>query len=150
MGEPVRPLRLHDLEQITKRHRVGRLRVNEKNRRAARAWTRRVVDDPEAAVTQVLEGGGDVTYANGKMHEAAAPAVLRDLLRDRRVCRQRLEQLYEVGPVTHLQHHLPHLVAPKDLFTMHFAEPERPIRIDLRLELARRNGYCDVIEERRN
>ena len=81
------------------------------------------------------------------MHESAAPTVLRDLLRDRRVCRQRLEQLYEVGAVAHLQQHLPHLVAPEDLFTVHLAEPERSIRVDLRLEFARRNGYCDVIDE---
>ncbi len=52
------------------------------------------------------------------MRQAAAAAVLLDLLGDRRVGVERLEQLHQVRSVADLQQHLAHLVGAEHVLAV--------------------------------
>src|SRR5450631_3461707 len=70
---------LHDLEQIAEGGGFGGLGMQEEHRGAARSLARRLVDDLEAALFQVIEGLLYVGHAQGDVRHAAASAILLNL-----------------------------------------------------------------------
>src|ERR1035441_7831660 len=94
---------LDDLEQIAEGGGFGGLGVKEEDGSGPRAFGRRLVDNLEAVIFQVIERLPDVGYAQRDVRHAAAAAVLLNLPGHRRFGRQRLQQLHQVGAVADLQ-----------------------------------------------
>ena len=140
---------LDHLEQISERGGFGRLRVNKEYRGAARPFARRLVDDLEALLLQIVEGLADVGHTERHVRQAAAPAILFQLLGHGRFRRQRLQQLHQVRTVAYLQQHFAHLVAAQHIFAMHFLETHRLVRLHLRLQLARLDGDGHMVEKQK-
>src|ERR1022692_1967295 len=142
---------LHHFEQVAERLGVGGLGVHEEDRSSARSLARRLVDDLEATLLQVIERFLDVGHAQCEVRHAAAATVLLNLFGHRRFGRQGLEQLHQVRAVAHLQQYFPHLVAAQHVFAMHLLEAHCPIGLDVRFQLARlhRNGHMIEKEKSR-
>ena len=79
--------RLLELDQ----HAVRRRGMDERDRRAFRAWPRMFVDQPDAARSEMVDCGADVVDPQRDVVEAGTALV--DIPRDRRLRRRRLEQL---------------------------------------------------------
>src|ERR1035438_7652371 len=82
---------LDDLKQIAEGGGFGGLGVKEEDCSAPRAFARRLVDNLEAVIFQVIERLPDVGYAQRDVRHAAAAAVLLNLPGHRRFGRQRLQ-----------------------------------------------------------
>src|SRR6516164_11187691 len=97
---------LDHFEQIAECGGFSGLGMHEEDRGSARTFAWRRIDDLETVLLQVVEGFSDVGNAQGDMREAAASAVLLDLLGNRRFRAQRFQQLHEVGAIADLEKNL--------------------------------------------
>jgi hypothetical protein len=125
----------------------SRFGVDKEDGGAARPEPRSFVDDLEARSLHRIEGAARIDDAEGYVSGAGAASVALDGLVDRRLGRERLEQLNQVGSVTDLQQDLANLVAPKDLFAVNFAKAKELVGFNLCLELAGGNRKGDVINK---
>src|SRR5690348_9756698 len=73
---------LYDFQQVAEGSCIGGLRVHEENGGAARAFSRRPIDQLEPVLLHVVVCFADIGDTQRDVPEPAAPAVLLDLLRD--------------------------------------------------------------------
>src|SRR5438094_378331 len=76
---------LHYLDEVAERRFVGCFRMHKKYSRTARSFARRLVDDFKSLRAEVIISLLRVFHAEGQVRQSAAPAVLFDLLRHRRL-----------------------------------------------------------------
>jgi hypothetical protein len=126
---------LHHFYQESEWGICAAFRVNKKNGRTARTFSRRLINDVEAAIPQVRICRGYVGDAEGNVGNAATAIVAIYEFLNRRIATERLEQLYEVRAIADLEQHFAHLICAQHILPMDLREAKQAIGSQLRFQL---------------
>jgi hypothetical protein len=121
--------------------------MNEEDRCSARPFARGLVDELKTLGAHGIECPLRIFDTKSDVSQAATSAVLVDELLHRRVGREWLEQLDEIGTIADFEKHFANQVGSENILAMNHSESEGLVRSDLTIELTLPDCNRDVVHK---